>query len=200
MTMNTYEKYLIKLGSALIDHWLTVINLAMVIFIVPILLYPAFMATGNSVLVSIAGVIHAAYHATCHQLPDRSLFLFGYEMAVCARCFAIYASFLAGGILFYFLRGRLKPFNLIFYVILCIPMAIDGFSQLFGVPMPRGIGPGWQLIWTPLSDNGLRVITGAIFGLGSALFVLPYMQSIFEAESGAEKPADPVPVEIAPKA
>jgi uncharacterized membrane protein len=198
--MKTYEKYLIKLGSALVSHWLTAINLAMVIFIVPILLYPAFMATGNPALVSIAGVIHAAYHATCHQLPDRSLFLFGYEMAVCARCFAIYASFLAGGILFYFLRGKLKPFNIIFYVILCIPMAIDGFAQLFGVPIPRGIGPGWQLIWTPLSDNGLRVITGAIFGLGSALFVLPYMQSIFETESGAQKSAEPVAEEIAPKA
>jgi len=199
VTVKIYEKYLVKLGTILVDHWLAVVNLAMVIFIIPIILYPAFMATGNSTLVSIAGVIHAAYHATCHQLPDRSLFLFGYEMAVCSRCFAIYASFLAGGIMFYFLRNKLKPFSIIFYVILCIPMAIDGFSQLFGVPIPRGIGPGWQLIWTELSNNGLRVITGAIFGLGSALFVFPYMQQVFEMESEPGNTSGPAPAEPAQK-
>ena len=197
--MKTYEKYLVKLGTILVDHWLTVINLAMVIFIIPIILYPAFMASGYPILVSIAGVIHAAYHATCHQLPDRSLFLFGYEMAVCSRCFAIYASFLAGGLMFYFLRNKMKPFSIIYYIILCIPMAIDGFSQLFGVPIPRGVGPGWQLIWTELSNNGLRVITGAIFGLGSALFVFPYMQQVFEMESEPGNTSGPAPAEPAQK-
>ncbi len=119
------------------------------------------------------------------------MFIFGYEMAVCSRCFAIYTSFLAGSILFYFIRTKLKTFHIAFYILFCIPMAIDGFAQLFGVPIPRGIGPDMQLIWTTLSNNGLRVITGAIFGLGSALFVLPYMQLIFEIENESQK--EPAP-------
>jgi len=197
--MSKYDRYLIRFGTILMDHWLTMINVALLIFIAPILLYPYFMSTGNPTLVFIAGAILAAYHTTCHQLPERSLFIFGYQMAVCSRCFAIYVSFLAGGILFYFLRSRLKPFNIIYYIILCIPMAIDGFAQLFGVPIPRGIGPGGQLIWTELSNNGLRLITGGIFGLGSALFVLPYMQKIFDMEEEAHQQPEPVPPTTGPQ-
>lgn len=185
--MSTYNPSLARLGSFIIDHWLTLVNVALAIFIAPILLYPLFMYTGNPTLHLIAGAILAGYHTTCHQLPERSLFIFGYQMAVCSRCFAIYASFLFGGILFYFLKGKLKPFSIVYYVILCMPMAIDGFAQLFLVPIPRGIGPDMQLIWTALSNNELRIITGAIFGLGSALFILPYMHEIFEMEEASHK-------------
>jgi uncharacterized membrane protein len=132
-------------------------------------------------------MIMAAYHVTCHQMPDRSLFVFGYEMAVCSRCFAIYAAFLLGGLAFYFLRNRLKPFHILYYILLCLPMGIDGTAQLFGIAIPRGIGPGFELIWTTLSNNELRVITGAIFGLGSALFVLPYVQHIIESDDEPKK-------------
>ena len=189
--MSKYDHYFIGLANFMIKHYLALVNIALIIFIIPILLYPFFMWTGNSTLVLIAGAIHTAYHATCHQLPERSLFIFGYEMAVCSRCFAIYMSFLAGSLLFYFIRTKLKTFHIAYYVIFCIPMAIDGFAQLFGVPIPRGIGPDMQLIWTTLSNNGLRVITGTIFGFGSALFVLPYLQQIFEMEQ--EAPKEPVP-------
>lgn len=185
--MSTYDRYIISLGSFIIKHWLTLVNLALLIFIIPIVLYPYFISTGDPTLMTIAGAIKAGYHPTCHQIPDRCLFIFGYQMAVCSRCFAIYVSFLAGGLLFYFLRNKLKPFHIFYYVLLCLPMAIDGTAQLFGVPFPRGIGPGMQLIWTTVSNNELRLITGAIFSLGSALFVMPYMQQILEMEEEAEQ-------------
>jgi uncharacterized membrane protein len=185
--MSTYDRYIISIGSFIIKHWLTIINVALFIFIIPILLSPYLMSTGDPTLVAIAGAIMAGYHPTCHQIPDRCLFIFGHQMAVCSRCFAIYASFLAGGLLFYFLRNKLKPFHIFYYFLLCVPMGIDGTAQLFGVPLPRGIGPGMQLVWTTLSNNELRVVTGAIFGLGSALFVMPYMQQILVMEEEAER-------------
>jgi uncharacterized membrane protein len=135
--------------------------------------------------VAIAGAFMTAYHPTCHQIPERSLFIFGHQMTVCSRCFAIYVSFLAGGLLFYFIKNRLKPFHIFYFVLLCMPMAIDGTAQLFGVPLPRF--DGMQLIWTTLSTNEIRVVTGAIFGLGSALFVMPYMQQILEMEIEDER-------------
>ena len=180
--MNTTDRYLLASAQFVVKHWLTVMNVLMVLFILPIVAAPYFFSTGNSILAGIASLIMAAYHVTCHQLPERSLFIFGYEMAVCSRCFAIYVSFLVGGLLFYFLRNKLKPFHIFWYFVICVPMAIDGFAQLFGVPIPRGIGPDHTLIWTQLSNNGLRIITGSIFGLGSALFVLPYIQHIIESE------------------
>jgi len=185
--MSTYDRYIISFGSFIIKHWLTITNVALLIFIVPILLTPYLMSTGDPTLVAIAGAFMTAYHPTCHQLPERSLFIFGHQMTVCSRCFAIYVSFLAGGLLFYFIKNKFKPFHIFYYILFCIPIAIDGLAQLFGMPLPRGIGPGMQLVWTTLSTNEIRVITGAIFGLGSALFVMPYMQQILEMEVEAEQ-------------
>ncbi|MCD1294460.1 hypothetical protein CUJ83_05530 [Methanocella sp. CWC-04] len=155
------------MASFLVRHWLLLINGIVLLFILPIVLAPVFMNTGNTFLTGIAEIIMAGYHATCHQMPERSLFIFGYSMAVCSRCFAIYVAFLIGGIAFYFVRDRLQPFNIIYYVLFCIPMALDGFTQLFGFRE---------------STNLLRIITGVIFGLGSALYVFPYMQAIFKME------------------
>jgi uncharacterized membrane protein len=198
--MSAFDRYILVFGSFIIRHWLTIVNVLLFLFIVPILLYPYFMSTGDPTLVYIAGAIKAGYHPTCHQLPERSLFIFGYQMAVCSRCFAIYVSFLAGGLLFYFIKDKLKPFHIFYYVLICIPMAIDGFAQLFGVPIPRGIGPGFQLVWTVLSNNELRVLTGAIFGFGSALFVMPYMQQVLELEEASEKEQKKAEASQKPKA
>jgi uncharacterized membrane protein len=179
---NRQEKLLIGLAYFFVRHWLAVLIVMTAIFILPIVGYPVMMATGNPTLQSIAGIILTAYHATCHQLPERSLFMEGYEMAVCSRCFAIYAAFLMGCVAFAFIRTKLKIWSLVWFVVLCVPMAIDGFAQLFGVALPRAIGPGWQIIWMVESTNELRVITGAIFGLASALYVLPYLQEIFSGD------------------
>lgn len=187
--MSKYDRFLTSFATFLVRHWLTVINVLVLIFIIPaILLYPLFMYTGNPALVAIAGAIKSAYGPPiCHQLPSRSIFIFGHQMAMCSRNFAIFTSFLFGGILFYFLRNKLKPFNIVYFLLICIPMAIDGFSQLFGVPIPRDIGPGLHFVWTTVSNNELRIITGSIFGFGSALFLLPYLQEIFKSETDIVK-------------
>ena len=182
---------LIMLGAR---YWLAIFIVVVTLFIIPIVGYPFLMSTSNPLLQSIANIILIMYKVTCHQLPERTLFIFGYQMAVCARCFAIYVAFLAGCVLFAFIRKRLKIWSLKYFVILCIPMAIDGFAQLFGVPLPRGFGPGWELIWTVESTNMMRIITGSIFGLACSLYVLPYLQEIFSGEmhyngTKIEKPA-----------
>ena len=186
--MSKLDRFLTGFAYLIAKHWLTIVNILMLLFIIPpVLLYPFFMHTGNSSLLAIASTIKRAYGPPiCDQLADRSIFILGYQMAICSRNLSIFVSFLSGGIIFYFLRNKLKPFSIVYYIILCIPMAIDGFAQLFGIPIPRGISPGGQLIWTILSNNGLRIITGSIFGLGSALFVLPYMQKIFDTEDNQQ--------------
>ncbi|WP_148266605.1 DUF2085 domain-containing protein [Methanocella arvoryzae] len=175
------EDKIVDFVMVLAKHWLLILTALVLLFVIPIVGYPYLMATGNPILQSIAHIIFVLYTITCHQLPERSLFLFGYQMTVCSRCFAIYAAFLAGCISFAFIRKRLKIWSLKYFVILCIPMAIDGFAQLFGVPLPRGIGPGFELIWMVESTSEWRIVTGAIFGLASALYVLPYLEEIFSS-------------------
>jgi uncharacterized membrane protein len=172
-----------NLAQLIVRHWLAILIVLTILFIVPIAAYPVMMATGNGTLMSVAGAVFTGYKPTCHQLPQRSLFLFGYQMTVCARDVGIYLSFLAGCVLFAFVRKKLKIWRLRWLILLCIPMAIDGFAQLFGVPLPRGIGPEWQLVRTVESTNLFRVVTGSIFGMASALYVLPYLEAIFAGVS-----------------
>lgn len=43
---------------------------------------------------------HNAFRGLCHQDPQRSFWINGTPMAVCARCFGIYAGFFASWVLF----------------------------------------------------------------------------------------------------
>lgn len=42
---------------------------------------------------------HESFRTLCHQMPHRSFWIGGQPMAVCSRCFGIYAGFLAGWLL-----------------------------------------------------------------------------------------------------
>ncbi len=44
------------------------------------------------------------YRYLCHQIPDRCIRLHGIPMAVCERCFGIYAGLFAGGVLYWPLK------------------------------------------------------------------------------------------------
>jgi uncharacterized membrane protein len=168
-----------------VRHWLGILIALVTLFTVPIIGVPFLESLNVPLLNTISDVVFRLYGGpVCHQLPERSLFIFGYQMTVCARCFAIYATSLAGCILVAFLRTKIKPWNIIYYVLSCVPMGIDGTTQLFGIAIPRNIGPDWQLVWMTESTNELRLITGAIFGLATALFVLPYPQEIFNDDDG----------------
>lgn len=60
--------------SWLARHWLLVINLAMALFIGGTLLPPVLIYLG---LEGPAQIIYRFYSLNCHQLPERSYFLFG---------------------------------------------------------------------------------------------------------------------------
>lgn len=112
--------------------------------------------------------VFAFFRLFCHQLPHRTLFLWGHPIAVCARCFALAAS-LAGVAL---LAGRLWAFGfrrvrapLLLVGIAALPMALDGFSQLFGFRE---------------STNTLRVLTGVLLGGMTSLWTVPMVCAAFD--------------------
>ena len=87
----------------------------------------------------------------------------GWKMAFCERDLAIYLGLLAVGLL-YARQRQLKPLSFSVYALLILPMAVDGFTQLFGWREST-----WQL----------RVSTGLLFGLASAWLVLPRLNATF---------------------
>jgi uncharacterized membrane protein len=168
-------------------HWLLTLNTALGVFLAGALAAPVLAAVGWA---AAADAVYAAYHFTCHQWAFRSFFFFGqqpsysqqslaaqgldpfgfvgnptlgWKMAFCERDLAIYIGLLVIGLL-YARQRDLKPSGFLLYGVLILPMAVDGFTQLFG----------WRE-----STWELRVVTGLLFGLASAWLVLPRLDASF---------------------
>lgn len=99
--------------------------------------------------------LYFGFSRVCHQIPERSFFIFGEKFAVCERCTAIYFSFFAGVLLYPLTRRLNKP---ILKTLLLTAIFLIVIDFLFGY-----IGM-FQNIYT-------RVISGAVFGFCSAYFV-----------------------------
>ena len=82
----------------------------------------------------------------CHQLPERSLFIRGKQMPVCARCFGAFLGSLLALLTHWYIH-----LHICIMVALCVPMLID-----------------WYLQYLELyhSTNLRRVITGLMCGYG----------------------------------
>jgi uncharacterized membrane protein len=142
-------------------HWVAVLAFFLGLYVGLPLLAPILMANGYT---APANLIYSAYRFACHQLPSRSYFIFGHQVAFCHRDVAIYTALFTATVLFAFVRRRLKPLSWQGYVAFIAPMALDGITQLSGLRTSN-----WQL----------RTITGALFGLGSAWLALPYVEEAF---------------------
>jgi uncharacterized membrane protein len=87
----------------------------------------------------------------CHQIPGRSICIFGHPLAVCARCLGIYIGFLGGMGIYALKRGfavitmpKVRTF-----ILVTSPLVLDGLGNLFHL---------WN---TP---NWLRLSTGVLWG------------------------------------
>jgi len=83
---------------------------------------------------ALAPFIYACFAPVCHQIPERSFTLFGFPLAVCARCLGIYAGFCAGMILYPIRRGfsgvRLPKTAL--FLMISAPIVLDAAANVFG--------------------------------------------------------------------
>lgn len=120
----------------------------------------------NALFLGISDFIGWFYSHLCHQLPFRSLYFNDIQQPVCARDVSIYIA-TALGLAFFRLKGfGVKEFkiNYVLTVLLFLPTALDGFTQLFG----------WRE-----STNELRLITGFPFGIGYAYLIVWALPLVF---------------------
>src|SRR5262249_19541946 len=108
--------------------------------------------------------IFRAYRFACDELPTHSLFIGGYQICLCSRCLAIYSTMLITGLTLAFLRKgrRLQAIPWWLWLLAAVPMALDGGTQLFGLRE---------------SNLVLRLLTGVLFGLATALYALPQVDA-----------------------
>jgi len=127
-----------------------------------IFLAPIAAAQGHSLF---SGVLYLFFSNICHQIPERSFFILGKQVAVCSRCTGLYLGFLFGAIVYPFLY-RLKaiaiPPKRALYIAM-LPISIDVLLRTFHV-------------W----DNSFlsRSSTGFILGAVTVFFVLPGVLSL----------------------
>jgi len=140
------------------QHWIALLASLITGIVLLALLDPLLYALGFS---TVGATIFRTYHYICAQIPSHSYYLLGYQLALCARNLAIYASLAGGTWLYWWLRRQaivILPLDWRLWLLTMVPMALDGGTQLFG----------WRE-----STWELRTLTGLIFGLGACWFLLP---------------------------
>jgi len=208
-------------------HWLLIANLLIGVWVALPWLAPVFMHWG---WMSAGKAIYLLYSFQCHQLPERSFFLFGrqamyslaeiqnawqptndpfilrqfignpemgWKVAWSDRMVLMYTSILFGGLLYGLVRKHQKPLSFWTFVILLLPMVIDGGTHMFSDL--AGIGQGFRDTnnWLQILTNNtfsmafyhgdalgsfnswMRLITGILFGIAVVGFAFPYINDSF---------------------
>lgn len=109
----------------------------------------------------VAKQLFFALHSICAQVPSHSFYLLGHQLGLCECNLAIYTSMFLGGLVFVLSNKRLPGLPWWLWLLLILPMAWDGTTQLFG----------WRE-----STWELRVLTGTLFGGSTIWFVFPLIQ------------------------
>lgn len=179
----------------LTHHWVAFVNALLLLYLLPAFAAPMLLAGGHA---GASQLLYTLYGPpVCHQLPERSFFLYGprvaysyedltaagvalspntlerrrfvgnaelgYKMAFCERDLALYGGMLFFGMLFALLaRKWLKSLPWWGLALFALPLALDGFTQLFGLRE---------------STPELRVITGMVMAAGGVWFAYPYVEA-----------------------
>ena len=112
-----------------------------------------------------SGLIYLFFSKICHQIPERSFFIFGKQLAVCSRCAGLYFGFLLGTILYpiiFKLNINWIPSRK-YLLLALIPITIDIAIRTLNI-----------------AENTFasRLITGLILGTMTAIFILHGISSI----------------------
>jgi len=101
----------------------------------------------------------------CHGRSERCFRYRGYQFPLCARCSGIYVGFVL--VLVSELYLGLPPYSFLpVYILLIVPMGIDGTTQLIG---------------SRESNNTLRLVTGFLGGIGIMLVLRTLRTLLFDS-------------------
>lgn len=152
----SYEKAQKKTQKRALVFWTISVGLVLAVLSL-VILAPVAAANGNTQL---AQGIYGAFAVFCHQLPERSYFIDGHQLAVCSRCTGIYGGFALILLLYPLLRSLKNPVTppASWLLFAAIPLAIDFSVNFFGF---------WQ------NTHSSRLLTGAFLGGAVVFYVMP---------------------------
>jgi uncharacterized membrane protein len=154
----TLGRFMNGIGDFLLNYWAHMITIALGTLVFIAIAIPFLSYFGLDV---IAKLLFYALHYVCAQIPSHSFYIFGHQLGLCERNFTIYTAMFLGSLTFVLTKKRLPGIPWWVWLLMILPMALDGTTQMFGLR---------ESTWY------LRVITGTLFGLGNIWFALPLMQ------------------------
>lgn len=216
-------------------NWLVIFSIVWGLFIGLPFLAPLFMEWGWT---AAGEAIYRGYSLTCHQLPQRSFFLFGeqttysleqvqavhgntidplilrqfigneamgWKVAWSDRMVSMYSTMLPAAWLWQRFGKRLGRLSLVGFILLLVPMAVDGTSHV--ISDLAGISQGYrdtnewlvQLTHNAFSpafyagealgsfNSWMRLLTGVLFAVGVVWFLFPRFDETFCIEGGEQE-------------
>ena len=177
-------------------HWLAFFNLFIGIYVLLPVLAPALMAMGQS---QVGGLIYTLYRPACHQLPERSFFLFGpqatYSISELSTLGLLpkpedplarrefYGTPQVGYkmalcerdmALYGGFAAAGMAFGLVRKRLRPLPLLAYGLCLL-----PMAIDGGMQVLMLRESNWWLRLSTGALAGVSTVWLLYPYLEPAF---------------------
>jgi uncharacterized membrane protein len=118
---------------------------------------PLAEAAGHGAL---GWALYRGFAPLCHQIAGRSFYVAGHPLAVCARCFGVYAGFAACLLLYPLVRSlrRTDAPGRGWLVAIALPCVVDFLINFTGP---------WH------NTHASRALTGAWLGAGAVFFVVP---------------------------
>ena len=107
-----------------------------------------------------AGAAYGAFALVCHQMDERSFHLFGFKLAVCARCLGLYVGALLGALLYPLARPLVRR-----------ELPARGWLLAAGVPTSVDFALGFFRIWE--NTHASRFLTALLLGIAVAFYFVP---------------------------
>jgi uncharacterized membrane protein len=213
-------------------HWFKVFLVVYGLWVFTPFLAPVFMQVGWT---GAGKAVYFIYSFFCHQLPERSLFLFGektmyslteiqaawqdtinplilrkfignksmgWKIAWSDRMISFYTNIWVFAVLWYAFRRRVRSLSWLGFILLLLPMILDGgthtISDLAGIGQGFRDSNQWLAVLTNNAfstsfytgdalgsfNSWMRFISGLLAGLGIVWFAFPY---IFQMQAYNQK-------------
>ncbi len=199
-------------GTFFLTHWLAVFNLGFALYVILPILAPTLMHLGHR---GLAGLIYTLYHPLCHQLPERSYFLFGRDHLISTYSLSHLKSlgvlpgnspwqrreFVGNAVLGYKMAFCQRCFASYLSLFLAgVAFGVTGrkwrelsLTGLVLMLLPMALDGGLQIVGLHESNWMFRTITGALFGTGVVWFTYPRVALGIEASLRETPPEAPPP-------